>query len=467
MLRLVTDAASRDCSGVTRRDFLEAGTLGLGGLSLSSLLSARARAATAGVDFVRDRAVVLLFLSGGASHIETFDPNMDAPAPYHSTTGEVRTPIPGVSFGGTFPRLARLARRMAVVRSFQHPVGSHEPAILHVLSGGTDTRGRGNEGFSIGSLATRLRGANHPLTGIPSYALLDSDEVDGQYRKEKARVRRGSRPGPFGAIHGPFRPDGSGPAIEDMRLTIEHGRLADRRGLLSALDRMRRAVEKGDQLAAADRYRRQAFDLLLGSASAAFDLSGEPRAILERYDTSSISIGYKKFRPSNLGTLMLMARRLCEAGCGFVTVHSAGWDMHADGNNPGIVKGMEMLGTTVDIAVSAFLEDLEARGLADRVLLVITGDFGRTPKINKRGGRDHWARLGTLAFAGGGLRMGQVIGRSNRRVEEPATEPVTPHHLMATVLHTLFDIGELRIARGIPSDMMRLVEEAEPIGELF
>ena len=120
---------------------------------------------------------------------------------------------------------------------------------------------------------------------------------------------------------------------------------------------------------------------------------------------------------------MLLARRLCEAGCGFVTVQSAGWDMHADGNNPGMDRGMEMLGRPLDKAVSAFLEDSKQRGLSDKVLLVITGDFGRTPKINKRGGRDHWANLCTLAFAGGGLKMGQVIGQSDRNA---GCRPATP-----------------------------------------
>lgn len=180
-----------------------------------------------------------------------------------------------------------------------------------------------------------------------------------------------------------------------------------------------------------------------------------------------MKIGHKTFRPSTLGQQMLLARRLVENGAGFVTVHSAGWDMHADGNNPGIVKGMNMLGTTVDKAVSAFLEDLESRGLSDKVLLVITGDFGRTPKVNKNGGRDHWASLGTLAFAGGGLRMGQVIGKSDRNNGEPAEDPVTPQMLLGTVMHTLFDIGQLRVARGVPRDLVQLVENAPTIRHLL
>ncbi len=153
-----------------------------------------------------------------------------------------------------------------------------------------------------------------------------------------------------------------------------------------------------------------------------------------------------------------MARRLVEAGCGFVTVQNAGWDMHADGNNPGIEAGMKMLGPPLDHAVAAFLDDLEARGLDRKVLLVVTGDFGRTPRINKRGGRDHWAPLSTLALAGGGLNTGQVIGRSSRLADAPADEPVTPGALLATLLHVLFDVPRLRLMPGVPRDIALLLD---------
>ena len=172
------------------------------------------------------------------------------------------------------------------------------------------------------------------------------------------------------------------------------------------------------------------------------------------------------FEPSILGKQMLMARRLIEAGAGFVTVQSAGWDMHADGNNPGIKAGMEMLGRPVDRALSAFLDDLEQRGLSDKVLVVLTGDFGRTPKINIRGGRDHWANLCTLGLWGGGLKMGQVIGKSDRNNAVPATTPYSTPNLLSTVMHTLFDVGVLRITRGAPNNLVKLIEDHKPIEEL-
>ncbi len=487
MLTLQTASGPRNCSGVSRRDFLRVGSLGLGGLSIADLIAGRALAASNGGHFIRDKAVVMLYLSGGASHIETFNPNMDAPAPYHSLTGEVATSLPGVTFGGTFPQLGQWAHRMAVVRSFHHRVGDHDAAHVHVLTGGADSKDAA-KAQSIGSIYARLRGANHPKTGLPTYAFLGANEVDSQYSREKSRAERGSAPGVLGPAYGPFQHNGEGSAemgskgkggnknsnspragsvADDMKLIVSEDRLDDRRTLLNSLDRLRRDTDAARQFDAADKFNQQAFDLILGSAAKAFDLSKEDKRLVERYDTSRMKIGHKTFRPSTLGQQMLLARRLVENGAGFVTVHSAGWDMHADGNNPGIVKGMNMLGTTVDKAVSAFLEDLDARGLFDKVLLVITGDFGRTPKVNKNGGRDHWASLGTLALAGGGLRMGQVIGKSDRNNGEPAEDPVTPQMLLGTVMHTLFDIGELRVARGVPRDLAQLVENAPTIRQLF
>lgn len=465
MLHLSSERSQPDCEGFSRRDFLQAGALGLGGLSLPWLLEQKARA-SGGPSFLRDRSVVLLFLSGGASHIETFTPNMTGPAPSRSTTGEVQTTVPGLTFGGTFPMLARHAHQMAIVRSFQHPVGGHVQAIVHVLTGGTDPNGQKQAGFSMGSMYARLRGANHQVTGMPTFALLNSDEVDPQYRNERKRVESASQPGTLGVPYAPFIPGSDGPAVENMQLRMNADRLGDRRALLRELDHLKHQVDRLAAYQGADQFTRQAFDVILGSAAEAFDLSKEDPRLVARYDTSHISVGKKKFRPSQLGKHMLTARRLIEAGCGFVTVHSAGWDMHADSNNPGIVAGMEMLGRPVDKAVSAFLEDLDQRGLLENVLLVITGDFGRTPKVNARGGRDHWPRLCTLAFAGG-FSTGQIVGQSTRNNDAPASDPLTTGHLLSTVMHTLFDIGLVRVARGIPRNLLNELERHPPIPGLF
>ena len=461
MLTLRESRNTKDCDGISRRDFLQIGALGCGGLTLPWLLQQKALAGSS--SSLTNKSVVLLFLSGGASHIETFNPNMDAPAPYCSATGDVQTTVPGLRFGGTFPLLSKHADRMAIVRSFQHPIGGHVEAIVHVLTGGTDSDGKGINGFSMGAMYSRLRGANDPETGMPSFALLNSDEVDPQYRSERGRVERGSRPLALGANFAPFQPGGKGTAVENLSLNMESDRLGERRRLRAELDRLKRRTEQISRLDAVDRYTEQAFDVILGSAAEAFDLESESSELRARYDTSAMQVGKKKFRGSQLGEHFLTARRLIEAGCGFVTVHSAGWDMHADGNNPGIVSGMEMLGRPVDRAVSAFLDDLDQRGMLDDVLLVITGDFGRTPRINDRGGRDHWPKLGTLALAGGGIGAGQIIGQSARKNDEPLTQPVTPGNLQSTIMHTLFDVPTLRLARGVPRDLMRRIEDGRPI----
>ena len=467
MLTIRSSGASRDCSGLTRRDFLQAGALGLGSLTLPWLLKSHSRAAESGLDYVRDKAVVLMFLSGGASHIETFNPNMDAPAPYCSVTGEVKTSVPGITFGGTFPLIARHAHKAAIVRSFTHPIGGHVQAISHVLTGGTDVSGDAKEGFSMGSMYSRIRGANSERTGMPTYALLTCpDEVDGQYRSERGRMQRGSRGGTLGAGFAPFEPTGGGPVLDNMTLSLPAGRLGDRQNLLGQLDGMKRRADAAGTMEGYDKFTQQAVDLLLGGASKALDLTNEDPRLVERYDTSMFRVGKKEFRPADIGTQFLMARRLIEAGCGFVTLHSAGWDMHADGNNPGIHAGMEMLGRPLDQAVSAFLEDLEQRGLSRDVLLVITGDFGRTPTINKRGGRDHWPKLCTLAFAGGGLESGGTVGVAARRNDEPASSPVTPSHLLGTVMHTLFDVAALRVAPAVPRELMQVIESAKSIEQL-
>lgn len=456
---------SKNCEGASRRNFLQAGVLGLGGLTLPWLMEQKARASTA--DYVRDKAVVLIYLGGGASHIETFNPNMSAPAPFSSITGAVKTPIAGVDLGGTFPRLAEHVRNMAIVRSFRHPVGNHDQAMCHVLSGGTDPNGQQIQGYSLGSMFARIRGTNHPVTGLPTYALLTHNHIDPQYNREMNRVQAGSRAGSLGATYAPFNPSGGGTSLENLILNVPADRLHERRALAAQLDQARRRSDTPAVRGRLTEYEQQATDLLLGGAGRALDLTREDRRIYDRYDTRMFQIGKKTFEPSILGEQLLTTRRLIEAGAGFITVQSAGWDMHADGNNPGIVDGMNMLGRPLDKALTAFLEDLDQRGMADKVLTIVTGDFGRTPNMNARGGRDHWASLCTLALFGGGLRMGQVIGQSDRQNRAPASTPIGPGHLLATIMHTLFDVGVVRTTRGVPSTLTRVLEDNAPIRELF
>jgi len=445
-----------DCSDRSRRNLLRACVIGLGSAA-PGLWPVPVRAA----EIRPGRAVVVLFLAGGPSHIETFSPNAEAPEPYRSVTGAIRTSAPGVEFGGTFPLLARQAHRMVVVRSFSHGINDHERAISHVLTGSTDPEGQFRTGYGMGAAVARLAGQSDPRSGMLRHLVLTSPHADGQYAQEFRRVVRGVRGGTLGGSCDPFeQAAGASPGIP---LALSPARMADRQALLRRLDGARREAEPW--LTDYGALQSQAFELLTGAASRAFDLRPEPAALMERYDTSMVRVGKKVFEPSTLGRQMLLARRLVEHGANFVTVQSAGWDMHADGNNPGVLDGMRMLGPTVDKAVSAFLDDLAGRGLLEQTLLVITGDFGRTPRINRNGGRDHWARLSTLALAGGGLPGGQVIGHSDPTGAEPESDPITPAHLFSTVIHHLFDAAVLRTRADLPVELARILETAPPIGE--
>jgi hypothetical protein len=421
------------CDKSTRRDVLRVGALAGTGMTLGNLLGARRAAAEAGVT-TRNTSVVWLWLGGGATHVETFDPKMTAPAEFRSITGHVATSLPGVAVGGTFPKLAQLAGQMALVRSFAHRNSGHGGGTHWVMTG-YDNRMADNGGLptrpSLGSILSRTRGANHPETGMPTYVRLNSIPADG--------------PAFLGAAAAPFDPQGQ--ARKNMAVNAKLDRVSDRRSLLGNLDRFERESDQSGLMEGLDKFEQQAFKLILGNAPAAFDLAKEPPHLVEKYG-------------KGLGQQMLMARRLCEAGCGFVTIQFGGWDMHT-----GIKAGMERRGPEVDRAVATFLEDIAARNMSDDVLLVITGEFGRTPRINRSGGRDHWAPLSTLALAGGGLKMGQVVGESNSKAEVPATNPIGPQDLMATVFHVLgIDPGLQYVNQsGRP---VTLVEEGRPIAEL-
>jgi hypothetical protein len=452
-----------------RRDFLRIGGLGLGGLSLPGLLAARDGARRAGRPLA-DRSVVFLFLHGGPPQTETFDPKMDAPAGVRSVVGEVPTTLPGVTFGAAFPKLARWAHRLAIVRSFKTGDGNHDLKPLV---------GRDTGGANLGSVCARIRGANHPVTGMPANVALFPRAVDAEAQPATQAFGRFDASGSLGAAYAPFVPGEGGAMQEDMQLRLPRSRLDDRRRLLGVLDDLRLRLESGGTLDGVDRFRAQAYDVILGGAARAFDLAGEDPRIVARYDTAPLVRAenirkrwnnHKNYLDNarSLGKLMLLARRLAEAGCGFITVTTNFvWDLHADDNNATIEEGMDYVGLPFDHAVSAFIEDVEARGLSDRILLIACGEMGRTPKVNKQGGRDHWGGLAPLLIYGGGLEMGQVIGRSTKDAGEPASEPVGIPNLIATVLHALFDVGRLRLASGLPPEILRLAESARPIEELF
>jgi hypothetical protein len=419
---------------------------------------------------VTDKSVIFLFLHGGPSQTETFDPKMTAPSGIRSATGETATTIPGVTFGATFTRLASLAHKVAVVRSFVPGDANHD--IKPVV-------GRDTFGANLGSIYARVAGTNHPRTGLPTNAVLYPRAVDASTGPPILNFGKFGDTGPFGDAFTPFDPSGGGQLLKNMSLALSLDRLGERRHLLAQLDRVKWSLAEAKLLNGMDRTREQAFGTILGGVAEAFDLAKEDPRTVARYDTApqvrpeNISKKWNNYNhyvdnAKALGKLLLLARRLCERGCGFVTVTTSFvWDMHADVNNAGVAEGMGYMGLPLDYALSAFLEDVEARGLSEKILLVACGEMGRTPKINKNGGRDHWGNLGPLLLAGGGLNMGQVIGQSNRQAGEPQSDPVRIRNLIGTILHTLFDVGELRLVPGTPREVAQTMTGWEPIPGLL
>jgi hypothetical protein len=406
MLKLLSDRRVVQCDGSTRRDFLKAGVLGAGGLALSDLLRMRAQAAQSGQP-TRNTSVVWLWLGGGPTHVETFDPKMSAPAEFRSTVGAVQSNVPGVELGGVFPKMARVADKMAFVRSFAHTNSGHGGGTHWVMTGYNfppADNGMGQVKPGFGSILARHRGANNRESGLPTYVRMGGILGDG--------------PSWLGSAYAPF--DTAGNARNNMNMQVTMDRLSERRNLLRSFDALDREIDRSGLMQGLDSFETQAFELLQSRARETFDISREDPRTLDMYGNSS------------LARQLLMARRLCEAGVGFVTLQYGGWDMHGQ-----IAQSMRTTAPALDHAVSAFVQDIHQRGLENDVLLVVTGEFGRTPRVNGNAGRDHWAPLSTLALAGGGLRMGQVVGESNARAEVPRTTPITPQDLMATVFHVL------------------------------
>ena len=454
-----------DSSPHSRRSFLQVGGLGLGGLTLSQLLGWKAAAARAGIP-LKDRSVVFLFMHGGPPQQETFDPKMEAPAEIRSATGEVKTTIPGVTFGGTFQKLAKRAHRLAVVRSYTTGNGNHD--IKPIV-------GKDSLNANLGALYARIAGANVPATGMPRNVALFPRAVDATSQERVGQFGDFLAHGTVGSACAPFAPGSAKNGLQgDMTMWMSRQRLEDRMYLLERIDGLKRALDDGAAEGLGE-LQQQAVNMIMGGISEAFDLSREDPRTIARYDTAplinpnSISKSWnnhKNYRDhgQTLGKLMLMARRLCERGAGFVTVTTNFvWDFHSDKNNAGAAEGMDYCGIPFDHAVSAFLDDVHERGLSYRILLVCCGEMGRTPKLQKNGGRNHWGRLAPLMLAGGGLRMGQIIGQSSPDAGEPASNPVTNENLIGTIMHTLLHVGQVRLMESLPRDVHRAVTGAKPI----
>jgi uncharacterized protein (DUF1501 family) len=447
MLDLIdTRTAKAKCDGSSRREFLQVGALTLGGLTLPQLLTARAHASERGQE-TRKTSVILLFLDGGAPQAETFDPKIDAPREYRSLFGSTPTRLPGVHFGSHFPKMARLADRMSVLRTLVHGDGDHGGATHWMKTGKPwppEALGKAavipQQTPSIGSTVARVRGAVNNATGVPTYVRVLSNH--GGYPGDDAVW--------LGQAYSPFRVGSSrgNPMLDNMALRIDRERLDDRRAILRQFDTFNRRLDASGMATALDGFQQQAVNVLLGRARQAFDLSQEPAAVRDRYGPG-------------LGQELLLARRLCEAGAGFVTLNNGYWDFHG-----GIIPGCNSLCPPLDHAVAAFIEDVQARGLDNDILLIVTGEFGRTPRVNGGPGRDHWAPLNDAVLIGGGLRMGRIVGESDARAAYVRTRPITPGDLTATIYHTLGIDPRLQFTHpsGRPTYM---IEEGRAIEEVL
>jgi hypothetical protein len=403
--------------GSTRRGFLQTGLTGLAGVSLPSLFQQQALAAAAG-QATRKTNVVLFWLSGGPSHIDMWDPKPEAPSEIRGPFGHIPTKVPSIHVCEHLPLTAKIMDRLTLVRSVDCSASDHTPITMQACNplARRTNDGRDGGGYpSMGSIAAKFRGANAP--GIPGYvALADSlpSDIWGAGHMGNA----------FNPVSGK---DLSGRLKLVEGLSIE--RLGSRRDLAEQMDQWKRGIGTNESIASADHFTQQAYEVLMtGSAQRALNLEEESSAMRDRYGRDSI------------GEKALLARRLIEAGSTFVTVSGA-WgyfDHHGDEVKwGGIKKGLTPLLPSVDRTLHAIVTDLEDRGLLDSTLILMMGEFGRSPVINKNAGRDHWPRVMSMVMAGGGLRHGQVIGSTDKHGGEIETRRVAPGDLAATVFHHL------------------------------
>ncbi len=414
-----------------RRAFLRAGVVGAMGLSLADLLCLEAKGAVR--PEARAHSVILLWMRGGPSQHETWDPKPDAPAEYRGAFGAIPTNVPGIQICDLLPRSARIMSKWSILRSLHHNDAGHSSADYLLFTGypgqpDASPSGPGNMYPSCGSIVAKQTLPEDQQ--LPPYVMIP-------------RMVPGTGPGYLGPTYQPFEtiadPAQDG-AFEVPSLSLAAGlevnRLGDRRALLASLDRVRRHAQTNAEAQTVDEFQQRAWELLTTpAASAAFDLDAEPRAVRERY---GFMPAYLAPTPDRCGVpawsqRFLLARRLVEHGVRLVTVDCRWWDTH--------VKGYETMRDGFlprwDQAYSALIEDLEQRGLLASTLVIAWGEFGRTPRVNNTGGRDHYPNVFSAALAGGPVEGGRVVGSSDSKGAFPADNPKTVHDVLATMYRHL------------------------------
>ncbi|MBL8798753.1 MAG: DUF1501 domain-containing protein [Planctomycetia bacterium] len=416
------------CDGITRRNFLKIGAFGAG-LTLADML--RANAAANG-KASRPKSVIMVWQCGGPPHQDTYDLKPDAPAEIRGEFQPIATNVPGIQISEYYPLQAKIFDKLAVIRSVRPVDGGHSD--WGVSTGYNEESNKREHHPSLGSVISKVRGGSN--ADVPPYVSL-----------------RGTTPalqaGYLGVAHNPFTP--SGPGIENLRLArgVEAPQLDDRRHLLSSFDTLRRDLDSSGSMSALDAHNARAFDMIAsGAVRNALDLSREPQAGRDRYK------GIEGF---------LTARRLVEAGVGCITLCLGGsiWDTHSN-NFPTLKQAMPPL----DRALFHLINDLHDRGLQDDVITVACGEFGRTPRINKEGGRDHHGSVMSVLVAGGGLKMGQVIGSTDARAERIKDRPYSLPQVYSTVYRAL-GIDPSQTFPNAAGRPMYILDDRDPVTELL
>jgi hypothetical protein len=451
MLKIQGRSTSQTCDGIKRRDFLRIGGLGMGGLALPQLLQAESQAGIRS----SHKAVIMIYMAGAPGHQDLYDLKPDAPSEFRGDLSPIRTNVPGIHLSELLPRLARITDKIAPIRTIVGaPNGNHDSFMCYTGRVGQTQSldGQPPGGWpSIGAVLSKLKGPAEP--SVPPFVGLAPKAGHPPYGAS-------GKPGYLGVAHGPFRP--TGPGMSDMILNgVTAHRFDDRHSLLEEFDTLRRDLDSSGLIEGLDGFTQQAFGMLTSSRLAdALNLEKEDPKIRERYgkgDPNNVADG----APRNLEHFLL-ARRLVEAGARCVTLNFGRWDFHSSNT-----QGLKSHAPLFDQGLSALIEDLHERGMADDVSVIAWGEFGRTPKINKDAGRDHWPNVSCALLAGGGMKTGQVIGATDRIAAEPVDRPVHFGEVFATLYHNLGIDPNTTTLPDLSGRPHYLVDGYRPIKELI